>query len=235
MATLWLIVALGAVSLALAVMARRTLDGSRNRINERVAYWRAIGCLARGEAALNDQLASQPGMTREQAAAVLPAIDGCKLSLPPSTTTVDINSLTATQARALAVAAGLSEPQEDSAVRAISSAQLRRFTSDSAIAGRDRTFLRRSRLLRFLTVDSVTPDVMRAPREVRAVLLLANDAPVGVNVSTAARAPPADSTSPSEWWIVACARDGDPPAAVTVRMQIVSFGGSLGVKEYRVE
>ncbi len=235
LATLWVVVAVSAVSLALAIMARRTLDRSRNRINERVAYWDAVGCLARANAALTNQLASQPRTSRAQAAALLRAIGGCDLSLTSPSGTLDVNDLSAMQARTLAITAGLTGPQADSAVTTITTAQQRRFTSDSAIATRGHSMLRRSRLLRFLSVDSATVDPLSSPREIRAVLALASPASSGNRIGDAARPPPPDSMETGEWWMVATARAGDPPATLVVRAQIVSFGGSFGVKEYRVE
>lgn len=235
LATLWLIVAVGAVSLALAVTARRAVEGSRNRINERVAYWSAVGCLARADAALNDVLASQPRITPVQASPLLQSISGCELSVAVPSATLDINTLTAAQSRALAVVAGVPGAQVDSVAAAIGSAQLHHFTSDSAIGRRARTLLRRTRLLRFLSVDSVAPDPTHSPREVLTVLALADGARSGVDVPTAPRPPPPDSSSSGEWWIVVAAREGDPPVRVVIRAKIVSFGGSFGVKEYRVE
>lgn len=122
-AVLWLLVTISAVSLMGTLAARDAVATAQNRVSHRRALWRAEGCaeLVRATlaASLRDADRSWAMLDTVVASSADLTASGCTIETRASGTTLDVNSASADQLRALFRATGKSESGADSLADAI--------------------------------------------------------------------------------------------------------------------
>lgn len=125
-AALWLLVTISAVSLLGTLAARDAVATAQNRASHRRALWRAEGCAELARATLGASL--RDAARADRAWAMLDSViassadlaaSGCAIETRASGTTLDVNSASADQLRALFRATGKSESGADSLADAI--------------------------------------------------------------------------------------------------------------------
>lgn len=226
--TLWVIVAIAAITLAINGASEQFVLGARNRMNARVAYWDAQGCLARARAQLNNVLERTP-----QPQAIWDSLDTyladmpCQLTARPAGVTLNVNRASEAAIWAVAVESGIAPAVADSAVAVIRASRVRgAFTSWEALHDEPTGLLQMVGLDSLLGVDSARVYVGRAPRPVISGAMIDTRSPGTAQGLFLARTPDA-------WWIQANASHGVPSVNRTVAIRVLLLGRQLVVEDTR--
>lgn len=128
-AVLWAMVGVSALSIGIALIARRASGGARNRIAERVAAWNARDCLARARATIASAMLSDSASTGDTAAwrdlghllatAALHQTTDCAIEMRAAGQALDVNAADSATLSRLLLSMGVDHFAADSLVDAI--------------------------------------------------------------------------------------------------------------------
>lgn len=250
MATLWIVVAIAAVTFSMAESAHLLMDSARNRTNARVAEWRAIGCFAR----IRANLANDSGPSN-RVSAIWDSLDayaaaqddGCTDTAFADRTVIDVNHASARAINATLNAVG-ADPAAIGSVMAMTVAGGHRpYGSDEEMETIAGAAMRRAGADSLFGVDTGRVILGRAswPVRIGAMTDMFRDSSqnsVGVSMapsnSPSSPSPSDESTSlansPATWWLRIVAAHGDPPATVRLEAHVVLLGGSIGIEDVRL-
>jgi len=246
MATLWIVVAIAAVTFSMAESAHLLMNGARNRTNARIAAWRAIGCLARIRASLAEDSA-----TTSRARMVWDSLDtyavaqddGCVDTALADGTTMDVNHVSARGISTTLNAAGADPAMIHGVIALTVAGGHRPYGSEEELEAITGAAMRRAGANGLFGVDTGRVILGRAPRPVRIGVLadmLADGTLSSGDVSALPSLPSLrDSAahtviSPDAWWLRIEATHGDPPVTVRLEAHVVLIGGSVGVEDVRL-
>jgi hypothetical protein len=249
MATLWVVVAVTALTLSMARAAQLMMNGSRNRANQRVATWQALGCLAHIRAAIANEASipdRMPVIWDSLDQYVRSRNDGCEESAIASGTTLDINRASGSAIRATLMAAGITTVVADSVVRLSVNGDNQPFGSAAEMHYAKGGLLSRYGLDSLFGIDSASAN-MRTPEVVRlgmAIDLSVNSTADSVE-SSITRSGTELSRSiqnlrstitrpPDAWWLRIEASHGDPSVTVRLETHLVLFGTAVSREDIRL-
>ena len=242
MATLWIVVAIAAVTFSMAESAHTLMYGARNRTNARIAAWNAIGCLARIRAGLADNFGtSQRGSTTWDSLDVYVATQGeeCVDTAIAGGTSVDVNRASARAIDATLNAAGVNPDLIGRILKLTVAGGHRPYGSLEELETVAGSIMRPLGVDTLFGVDTGRINTSRTSRpvEIGAMTdMFGETSELGQNTLNAGSKSlsAAIPQSPDAWWLRIDASHGDPPVTVRLEAHVVLLGGTVGIEDVRL-
>lgn len=251
MATLWIVVAIAAVTFLMAESAHVLMHGARNRTNARIATWHALGCLSRTRAKLAEDLsiAGRPSDVWDSLDVYVPVQeDGCQETVTPSGSTLDVSHASARAVSTTLDAAGVDPILADSVMSLTVAGGHRSYGSQEEMQAAGNGLMRRVGADTLLGVDTGRVNAARMSHAVwlGATIDMLDDTTRehATAVATPGKLPTPASVgngvsalilpSPDAWWLKIEASHGDPPVTVRVEAHLVLLGRAIGVEDIRL-